>query len=43
MSQVLIAMRVPVHIGAGAIRFSLGRSNTQDEIDQVISRLAEII
>jgi cysteine desulfurase len=43
MSQVLIAMRVPVHIGSGAIRFSLGRSNTQDEIDQVVSRLAEIV
>ena len=43
MSQVLIAMRVPVHIGSGAIRFSLGRSNTQDEIDRVVSRLTEIV
>jgi cysteine desulfurase len=43
MSQVLIAMRVPVHIGSGAIRFSLGLSNTQDEIDRVVSRLADIV
>jgi cysteine desulfurase len=43
MSQVLIAMRVPVHVGSGAIRFSLGLSNTQDEIDRVVSRLADIV
>jgi len=43
MSQVLIAMRVPVHVGAGAIRFSLGLSNTQDEIDHVVERLAELV
>jgi cysteine sulfinate desulfinase/cysteine desulfurase-like protein len=34
---------VPVHVGAGAIRFSLGLSNTQDEIDHVVERLAELV
>jgi cysteine desulfurase len=43
MSQVLIAMGVPVHVGSGAIRFSLGLSNTQEQIDRVVARLAEIV
>lgn len=43
MSQVLIAMRVPVHVGSGAIRFSLGHSNTREEIDHVVSRLTDIV
>ena len=43
MSPVLIAMRTPVHVGMGAIRFSLGHQNTQAEIDSVVERLGQII
>jgi cysteine desulfurase len=42
LSPVLAAMGVPERIGMGAIRFSLGRGTTSDEIDQVIARLARI-
>lgn len=35
LSPVLEAMGVPPETGMGAIRFSLGRSTTQDEIDAV--------
>jgi cysteine desulfurase len=38
-SPVLAAMGVPEKIGMGAIRFSLGRMTTSDEIDQVVERL----
>ncbi|WP_456780722.1 MULTISPECIES: aminotransferase class V-fold PLP-dependent enzyme [unclassified Bradyrhizobium] len=40
LSPVLAAMRVPERTGMGAIRFSLGRQTTVDEIDQVVARLA---
>lgn len=43
MSPVLRAMKVPVHVGMGAIRFSLGPVNTKDEIDNVVRRLSDII
>lgn len=36
LSPVLKEMKVPEHIGMGAIRFSLGRKTTRNEIDQVI-------
>jgi cysteine desulfurase len=39
LSPVLKAMRVPPEIGMGAIRFSLGRTTTREEIEQVASRL----
>jgi cysteine desulfurase len=39
LSPVLKAMGVPPEIGMGAIRFSLGRGTTPDEIDEVIERL----
>jgi cysteine desulfurase len=39
LSPVLKAMRVPPEIGMGAIRFSLGRTTTREEIEQVVSRL----
>ena len=39
LSPVLEAMQVPPEVGAGAIRFSLGRATTADEIDIVIERL----
>ncbi len=43
LSPVLKEMDVPEEVGMGAIRFSLGRNSTKDEIDQVILRLKEII
>lgn len=39
LSPVLHAMRVTPDIGAGAIRFSLGRSTTAEDIDFVVERL----
>jgi len=39
LSPVLKAMKVPPEIGMGAIRFSLGRTTTREEIEQVASRL----
>jgi len=43
LSPVLKEMNVPEEIGMGAIRFSLGRHTTKNEIDQVIIRFKEII
>jgi len=43
LSPVLRAMRVPEDIGAGAIRFSLGRSTTREEIDEAIERITAIV
>jgi cysteine desulfurase len=43
LSPVLKAMRVPPEVGMGAIRFSLGRGTTQEEIDAVTNRLADIL
>ncbi|TQF30261.1 cysteine desulfurase family protein [Bradyrhizobium sp. UNPA324] len=42
LSPVLAAMGVPDRIGMGAIRFSLGRTTTSDEIDDVVARLAGV-
>jgi cysteine desulfurase len=39
LSPVLVAMRVPEGIGMGAVRFSLGRTTTETEIDTVVNRL----
>jgi len=39
LSPVLKAMHVPPEIGMGAIRFSLGRTTTREEIEEVVSRL----
>ncbi|HMG33095.1 MAG TPA: cysteine desulfurase family protein [Blastocatellia bacterium] len=39
LSPVLKAMQVPPEIGMGAIRFSLGRTTTREEIEQVVSRI----
>jgi cysteine desulfurase len=36
-------MGVAPEVGMGAIRFSLGRGTTQDEIDAVGDRLAQIL
>ncbi|KQT27411.1 MULTISPECIES: cysteine desulfurase family protein [unclassified Bradyrhizobium] len=42
LSPVLAAMGVSEQVGMGAIRFSLGRGTTDEEIDAVIARLAEM-
>jgi cysteine desulfurase len=39
LSPVLEAMRVPPETGLGAIRFSLGRTTTQEEIEMVVGKL----
>ena len=39
LSPVLKAMKIPPEVGMGAIRFSLGRTTTREEIEQVVSRL----
>jgi cysteine desulfurase len=39
LSPVLKAMKVPPEIGMGAIRFSLGRTTSREEIEEVVSRL----
>jgi cysteine desulfurase len=39
LSPVLKAMGVPENVGMGAIRFSLGRYTSKDEIDQVVKWL----
>ena len=43
LSPVLEAMRVPPDVGMGAIRFSLGRTTTEEEIDAVVDRLKEVL
>jgi cysteine desulfurase len=43
LSPVLEAMGVPLDVGAGALRFSLGRMTTHDEIAALVERLAEIV
>lgn len=43
LSPVLRAMGVAPEVGGGAIRFSLGRATTEDEIDQVLDQVARKI
>ncbi|GGF03136.1 cysteine desulfurase [Aliidongia dinghuensis] len=43
LSPVLKAMGVPPEVGMGAIRFSLGRSTTAGEIDQVLEMLEQVL
>jgi cysteine desulfurase len=43
LSPVLRAMNVPEHIGRGAVRFSLGRETTADELAEVLERLAVVL
>jgi len=40
LSPVLAAMGVPEEVGMGAVRFSLGRATTSEEIDFVLERLS---
>lgn len=43
LSPVLEAMGITPEVGMGAVRFSLGRATTRDEIDAVVERLAHIL
>jgi cysteine desulfurase len=43
LSPVLEAMGVTPETGVGAIRFSLGRSTTSDEIDDVVAQLHRVL
>ena len=43
LSPVLKAMGVPPEIGMGAVRFSLGRRTTREEIDAVMDALSNIV
>lgn len=43
LSPVLRAMGVAPEIGMGAIRFSLGRGTTKDEIESVVAQLAALV
>ncbi len=43
LSPVLAAMGVPAEAGVSAIRFSLGRSTTAEEIEEVVERLTRAI
>jgi cysteine desulfurase len=43
LSPVLQAMGVAPEIGMGAVRFSLGRGTTHDEIQAVVIRLTEVL
>ena len=43
LSPVLEAMGVAPQVGMGAIRFSLGRTTTADEIDYVVTRLRRVV
>ncbi len=42
ISPVLAAMGVTPEVGMGAIRFSLGRGTTGDDIDAVIQKLIDL-
>ncbi len=43
LSPVLAAMGVTPEVGMGAIRFSLGRGTTREEIDFVVERLSNLL
>ena len=43
LSPVLAAMGVAPEVGMGAIRFSLGRGTTREEIDAVVERLSSAL
>jgi cysteine desulfurase len=42
LSPVLQAMGVDPEVGMGAVRFSLGRGTTREEVDVVLERLADV-
>jgi cysteine desulfurase len=43
LSPVLEAMGVPPEVGVGAVRFSLGRGTTDQEIDTVVEALSNVV
>jgi cysteine desulfurase len=43
LSPVLKAMKIPPQIGMGAIRFSLGRTTTREEIESTVVLLAKAV
>jgi cysteine desulfurase len=43
LSPVLTAMGIPPEFGMGAIRFSLGRYTTIEDIDAVVDRLTDVL
>jgi cysteine desulfurase len=43
LSPVLKAMKVPPEIAMGAIRFSLGRTTTREEIEATVSQLTDAV
>jgi cysteine desulfurase len=43
VSTVLRAMKIPQEIACGSIRFSLGRYNTEGEVDQTLDSLTAIL
>ena len=43
LSPVLKAMSIPPEIGMGAIRFSLGRTTTREEIEATVSQLTDAV
>ncbi len=43
LSPVLEAMGIAPEVGMGAIRFSLGRSTTQDEVEDVVAQLCRVL
>ncbi len=43
LSPVLQAMRIPPKTGIGAIRFSLGRTTSKEEIDAVVNSLKAVV
>lgn len=43
LSPVLATMGIPPEIGMGAIRFSLGRHTTQEDIEAVVEHLGRVI
>ena len=42
-SYVLRALGVPTHRAFSSVRFSLGRSNTEEEIDHAIEQVAQVV
>lgn len=42
-SHVLLAMKVPLSVAKGAVRFSFGKANTKEKIDYVVEKLKESV
>ncbi len=43
VSDVLKAMKIPVHFAMGTIRFSLGKFTTDEEIDQALGQIIPVV